>query len=277
MKKYSKEPTSKPPEPELPNSGTPKTIRQVQYQLDELKDKVMDVLSSPSQHKFESFVRGACTILDQGDYVKFELSTTYKRLQEIIIKKPTNRKRIQKGGELTAEWAQSVIKEREYKAAEKEANKEARMLRIIANKEKKEQKAAWVAWRAKERTRKKAIKEFQGVLGAPELYKEHTPPAFPEPRKEPNKPTTQENEYISPYTPTLSQELVIWGDIIYGEEQKGKEKEEEEESDGESEENFITLNIDRDIGYASDSGDSINSKVSSLRSSLSDEEGYFVL
>ncbi|KAH8800765.1 hypothetical protein F5884DRAFT_890438 [Xylogone sp. PMI_703] len=115
--------------------------------MDELKDKVMDVLSSPSQRKFESFIKGTHTVLEEGEFTKFELSTIHERLKDIITRKLQNRRRLQKGGELTAEWATSAKEEKEHKLAEKEANKEARMLKKIANQEKKEQKAAWVAWR----------------------------------------------------------------------------------------------------------------------------------
>ncbi|RFU29544.1 hypothetical protein B7463_g6796, partial [Scytalidium lignicola] len=172
MAKYAKKDAKKLKEPELPKPGTPQTIRQVQYQLDQLGPKVMELLSSPSQRKFDSFQRGVQRALDEGHLATVERDLAYQRIEQVIAKKPSNRKRVQKG-ELTAEYAQSIIREKECKTAKKAANKEARMLRQTANKEKKEQKAAWVAWRVSERLRKTAIKELpRGVVGEPALYKE---------------------------------------------------------------------------------------------------------
>ncbi|RFU30219.1 hypothetical protein B7463_g6116, partial [Scytalidium lignicola] len=255
---------------ELPTPGTPQTIRQVQYQLDELRPKIMEVLSSPSQHKFESFQRGTQIVLDEGEYTIFHRDTIYQRLQEVVTKKPTNRKRIQKGGELTADWARSVIIERERKAIEKAANKEARMLRQIVNKKKKEQKAAWVAWRAKERLRKKAIKELSSnMLGEPNLYKEHTPPPFPEPGKELIEAKSTVILTEDQYKP---QGIVIY-DSVSTEVKEVVEQKGEQEMEQEEEEDFICFNLSANMEYNYDSSDS----ESSLGSGDSDEEGYFVL
>ncbi|RFU31616.1 hypothetical protein B7463_g4740, partial [Scytalidium lignicola] len=173
-------------EPELRVPGTPTTIRQVQYQLRELKPKIIDLLSSPSQRKFDSFARGSELILDENELTKLKRDMAYRRIQDLITRKPSNRKRLQQGGELTGEAVQAKIEEKERKEAQKAANKEAIMLRQIANKERREQKAAWVAWRKKESLRKKAIKQLpRGVEGEPVLYKEHIPPPFIEPGKEP--------------------------------------------------------------------------------------------
>ncbi|RFU35529.1 hypothetical protein B7463_g805, partial [Scytalidium lignicola] len=113
--------------------------------MDKLKGKVMDILSSSSQWKFKSFIKGIHAILEEGEYVKFQLSIIHERLKDIITKKPHNCKRLQKGGELTALWATAAKEEKEHKEAEKETKKEVKMLQKIANQGKKEQKAAWVA------------------------------------------------------------------------------------------------------------------------------------
>ncbi|RFU27302.1 hypothetical protein B7463_g9060, partial [Scytalidium lignicola] len=76
--------------------------------------------------------------------------------------------------------------EKDRKEVQKAANKEVRILHQIANKERKNQKAAWVAWHKKEAFRKKAIKQLpRGVMGVLKLYKEYTLPPFIELGKEP--------------------------------------------------------------------------------------------
>ncbi|RFU34004.1 hypothetical protein B7463_g2338, partial [Scytalidium lignicola] len=88
-------------------------------------------------------------------------------MKDLVTKKPSNRKRLQKGGELTDEQALSMKQEKECKEVQKAANKE-------------------VAWRKKEVLRKKAIKQLPySVIGVLELYKEYTLPPFIEPGKEP--------------------------------------------------------------------------------------------
>lgn len=292
MRKYMKTtPTAKEviKEPELPTLGTPTTVRQVQYQLGELKPKVMDLLSSPSQRKFDSFTRGTETVLDENEFTQFDRDIAYRRLAELVAKKPSNRKRLQKGGQLSGRDAQAAIEAKERKDAEKAANKEARMLRQIANKERKEQKTAWVAWRKKESLRKKAIKQLpRGVIGEPVLYKEHTPPPFLEPGKEPvdQKPSvlpaidSAENLFHrSPHTPV---QHIIRTSLTKLEPQQEQEQEQEQElqqgelSDG-SEESYIRLDLEGEIGYDStDSDDSSKSSDSSDSDELSGG-GYFKL
>ena len=96
MDKYSKLEQKKEvmKELELLKSGIPKTVRQVQYQLDGWKSKVMDILSSPSRREFESFKRGTQAVLYKGEFVRFEKDNTYIRLAEVMTKKLTNRKRV---------------------------------------------------------------------------------------------------------------------------------------------------------------------------------------
>ncbi|RFU34833.1 hypothetical protein B7463_g1435, partial [Scytalidium lignicola] len=234
--------------------------------MDKLKDKVMDILSSPSQRKFESFIKGIHAILEEGEYVKFQLFITHERLKDIITKKPHNRKRLQKGGELTASLATAAKEEKEF------------------NQEKKEQKAAWVAWCKKERLRKKALKELKGVLGLLELYKEYTPLLFPEPRKEVpslEPPNTGLNTQFGPSEEvnilpqgreTIQGAIPVQVWTSFGVTRKEEEEEEEEE--------YISLNIGGDDDYEStdsESSDSINSMLASSESDISEEGEYFVL
>jgi hypothetical protein len=282
MKKYVKdEPQAMVKEPELPTPGTPTTIRQVQYQLGEFKPKIMDLLSSPSQRKFDSFTRGSESILDESELIRLERDIAYRQIQNLVAKKPSNRKRLQRGGELTQEQAQAMKQEKDHKEVQKAANKEARMLRQIANKERKVQKAAWVAWRKKEALRKKAIKQLpRGVMGVPELYKEHTPPPFIEPGKEPvdQKPSVTAtidlaDIPLSRPSQTPAQQLIRTS-FAKPELPEELQQEEEEEKGGVSDasmESYIRLDLEGEIGYSSsnssDSGDSSNSEEL-------DETGY---
>ncbi|RFU28814.1 hypothetical protein B7463_g7527, partial [Scytalidium lignicola] len=237
--------------------------------MDKLKDKVIDILSSPSQQKFKSFIKSTYTILEEGEYVKFQLFITHEKLKDIITKKLHNRKRLQKEEKLTTSWATAVKEEKEYKEAEKETKKEVKMLQKIANQEKKE---------------KKALKELKGVLGLLELYKEYTPPPFPELRKEVpglEPPNTGLNTQFGPSEEvnilpqgreTIQGAIPVQVRTSFGVTRKEEEEEEEEE--------YISLNIGGDNDYEStdsESSDSINSMLASSESDISEEEEYFVL
>ncbi|RFU27084.1 hypothetical protein B7463_g9251, partial [Scytalidium lignicola] len=172
--------------------------------------------------------------------------------------------------------------EKERKAAEKEANKEARMLCQLANKEKKEQKAAWVVWRKKESLRKKAIKQLpRGIMGAPELYKEHTPPPFIELGKDPvdQKPSvtpTVDSTELPLYRPPQTPVRNLFRTSFARPEPKEEEQEQEQQqrqADESEEEDFIRLDLEGEFGYSNSSSES----ECSLNSSVSDKEDYYVL
>ncbi|RFU27548.1 hypothetical protein B7463_g8791, partial [Scytalidium lignicola] len=147
------------------------------------------------------------------------------------------------------------------------------------NKEKKAQKAAWVAWCKKESQRKKAIKQLpRGVIGVFKLYKEYTPPSFIEPSKEPikQKPLVtliidlrEPPLYSTPQTPINYPIRTSFAkpELQEQEQQPGQEMEESEEED------FLRLDIEGEFGYSSTSSES----ECSLNSSISDEEDYYVL
>ncbi|RFU33217.1 hypothetical protein B7463_g3122, partial [Scytalidium lignicola] len=161
------------------------------------------------------------------------------------------------------------------------------MLRQIANKERKDQKAAWVAWRKKEALRKKAIKQLpRGVTGVPELYKEHTPPPFIKPGKEPvnQKPSVTPTAdiadiplYRPPQTPVQQLVRTSFARPEPLEELQQEQEQEQEHEGGVSDasmESYIRLDLEGEIGYNSsnfsDSGDSSDSEEL-------DESGYVKL
>jgi superfamily II DNA or RNA helicase len=81
---------------------------------------------------------------------------------------------------LTKRYAQELIETKERREAEKERNKEARMLQQMVRKEAKELKSQGIIARRCERSRKKALQEvIQGDIGAGHLYIE-----VPDPEKE---------------------------------------------------------------------------------------------
>ncbi|RFU28109.1 hypothetical protein B7463_g8212, partial [Scytalidium lignicola] len=155
---------------------------------------------------------------------------------------------------------------------------------------KRNQKAVWVAWRKKESHRKKAIKQLpHGIVGVPALYKEHTPPSFPEPGKEPIDQklavTSTVNLLEIPLhkPPQISIQHTIRTSFARPElqeekqqvEQQVEQQEQQQEGEGSegSEESFIPLDLEGEFGYSCASSDS----DSSSSSGDSSEEGYYKL
>jgi hypothetical protein len=91
------------------------------------------------------------------------------RLQ--MTRKPYNRKRVQKGGELTAEVAHHMIAEKEAKEKEAAIRKETTMLKRIANRERIELHRLGVECRRAERIRRRYVRELEeGDRGSAHLF-----------------------------------------------------------------------------------------------------------
>jgi hypothetical protein len=158
MAKYMKEPASK--EPTLPTLPvTPRTTKEFRTKWSELQPKIVDQLSSPTQRKFDSVQRGLHRILDDSDMTQIEKDMIYSRLSEVVRKKPTSRRRVQKGGELTTEQAQEQIAAKEALERSKWAKRLERAKRIKANKERRERHQAGVHARRIERLRKAELRK----------------------------------------------------------------------------------------------------------------------
>ena len=172
MKKYNKsQPKEDPSLPELPEPRTPQTVRQVEKKLGRLGPKIRAGLSSPSHQEFDSLERGTTLVLYEGEIHKVERDLLYRRVEEHTKKLPTSRKRIQKGGELTGDYAQKLLDEKDKKEAEKKANSEAKALQKIVNQEKKQLHAKGVHARRIERLRKQELEKIlPGDIGASHLY-----------------------------------------------------------------------------------------------------------
>ena len=173
MKKYAKSQSQlkEEPEPELPEPRTPRTIRQVEKKLDKLGYKIRAGLSSPSRQEFDSLERGTTLVLYEGEIHKVERDLLYRRVEEHTKKLPTSRKRIQKGGELTGDYAQGLLNEKDKKEADKRANAEAKALQKIVNQERKQLHAEGVIARRIEKLRKQELEKIlPGDIGASHLY-----------------------------------------------------------------------------------------------------------
>jgi hypothetical protein len=158
MAKYMKEPASK--EPTLPTLPvTSRTTKEFRTKWSELQPKIVDQLSSPTQRKFDSVQRGLHRILDDSDMTQIEKDMIYSRLSEVVRKKPTSRRRVQKGGELTTEQAQEQIAAKEALERSKWAKRLERAKRIKANKERRERHQAGVHARRIERLRKAELRK----------------------------------------------------------------------------------------------------------------------
>jgi hypothetical protein len=158
MAKYMKEPASK--ETTLPTlPATPRTTKEFRTKWSELQPKIIDQLSSPTQRKFDSIQRGLHRILDDSDMTQIEKDMVYSRLSEVVRKKPTSRRRVQKGGELTAEHAQELIQAKDVLERAKWAKRVERAKRIKANKERRERHQAGVHARRIERLRKAELRK----------------------------------------------------------------------------------------------------------------------
>jgi len=159
MAKYMKEPASKK-EPTLPTlPTTPRTTKEFRAKWSELQPKIVDQLSSPTQRKFDSVQRGLHRILDDSDMTQIEKDMIYSRLSEVVRKKPTSRRRVQKGGELTTEQAQEQIAAKEALERGKWAKRLERAKRIKANKDRRERHQAGVHARRIERLRKAELRK----------------------------------------------------------------------------------------------------------------------
>lgn len=155
----------------LPDPQTPKTARQVERKLQKLKSKVNNIFSSPSRAEFDSFQRGAINLLDEGELVQFERDTLYQRLEHHTKRAPHNKNRLQRGGQLTGEYAQELIRQKDQKRAEKEAKVQQRLVQKEATRIKKELYILGVQSRNLERSRKKVLKGLSlDDIGASHLF-----------------------------------------------------------------------------------------------------------
>ena len=79
--------------------------------------------------------KGVDQLLAQGDVDSMHVKVLGEKIRLHMTKKPYNRRRVQKGGELTAEMAYQLIEEKTVKEKEKARKKETTMLKRIAKKE----------------------------------------------------------------------------------------------------------------------------------------------
>jgi len=89
-------------------------------------------------------------------------------VEEIITRKPHNRKRIQNGGRLTAEEAQAIIEKKDREKARKEAEAQEKIIETIRKREEKAFHRTGVTARRCERLRREVLENgdiFPGDRG----------------------------------------------------------------------------------------------------------------
>jgi hypothetical protein len=187
MAKYEKECTPKPALPQLPPQ-TPCTTHEFRTGWANIQSKLQNQLSSPTQRKFNSIERGLQSLLDLSDIVQTERDTLYTRISHITSKKPISRRRVQRGGELTAEYAQQLIQNKDQERRQRYTKQLARAQRIAANKAKKELYRAGVIHRRIERIRRRVIQEAE----IHDIGLSHLTILIPDPEKEAKEAAQQE-------------------------------------------------------------------------------------
>ena len=154
----------------LPVPKTPRTTHEFRAKWSSIQPQILDLLSSPSRRHFGSIERGLQNVLDVSDITQAERNLLYIRVNEVIRKKPTSRRRIQRGGELNAEYAQGLIREKEKKRSEKYTNRLALARTRTKNRVKRELNQLGVINRRLERSRVKTLKQvLPNDLGASHL------------------------------------------------------------------------------------------------------------
>jgi hypothetical protein len=83
-------------------------------------------LSSPSQRQFDLIERGLQSLLNVSDITRVERDLLYTRVAEVVRKKPTIRRRVAKGGEMTTLHAHAIIEARDRKEKAKWEKQAAR-------------------------------------------------------------------------------------------------------------------------------------------------------
>jgi hypothetical protein len=184
MSKYMKEATPEPPAlPDLPPPATPRTTHEFRAKWSNLQPKLQNLqnqLSSPSQRQFDSIERGLQSLLNVSDITQVERDLLYTRVAEVIRKRPTIRRRVAKGGEMTVSHAHAIIEARDRKEKAKWEKQAARAQRIAKNKRKRELHELGVLHRRLERLRVKSLKQ----VNSNDVGASHLTVPIPDPEKE---------------------------------------------------------------------------------------------
>jgi ribosomal 50S subunit-associated protein YjgA (DUF615 family) len=181
MSKYMKEATPEPLAlPDLPPPATPRTTHEFRAKWSNLQPKLQNQLSSPSQRQFDSIERGLQSLLNVSDITRVERDLLYTRVAEVVRKRPTIRRRVAKGGEMTVSHAQALIEARDRKEKAKWEKQAARAQRIAKNKRKRELHELGVLHRRLERLRVKSLKQ----VDSNDVGASHLTVPIPDPEKE---------------------------------------------------------------------------------------------
>jgi hypothetical protein len=159
MKIYAPPENPKPDLPTLPR--TPTRFQHAEYGLHHWRDKIVNILSSPSREPFESWARGTEKVLASGELTVLQHNALATKVQNQQKAKYRNRNVLQKNGVMTAEeaWAKKEANQAKRKAILNK--KRATLIRVTRNKIKNDLKARGVIARRRERERKKAVEALE--------------------------------------------------------------------------------------------------------------------
>jgi hypothetical protein len=139
--------------PQLP----PLTFSESERDLQRWKNKIPDLLSSPSRPQFQNWIKGTEEVLIQGQLKDLEHSILEQRVQEQRQSRSSSRRTLKTGGPLTANEARYLQAQKVEKEIAKEAKKAIRALKSQAIQARKVLHQAGIQARKEERARKKAV------------------------------------------------------------------------------------------------------------------------
>jgi hypothetical protein len=183
-----------PPEPpqELPGLyNTPRKFSDAKTSLTQLQqDLEHKDLSSPTQGRISSVVKGTSSLLEYSALVKLQLEQSRAQAKAQQLKKTRSRRKLQKSGVLTVEQAHAQIAEKEAQEKAIKEKKRQSLLRRTTNKIKNEYKDRGVIARREERFRKQKVKELRSSIVG--IGNSLIPPELLEPIPDPEKDLTKE-------------------------------------------------------------------------------------
>jgi hypothetical protein len=157
--KQKGEVTKEPSLPEHPKQPlTPKKPRDSIYGLEEWREKVRPLMSSPSQGKWDSFERGTKCVLHNAQMTEFENNAIRTAQLKAEAKGGSSKRKLRQGGAMTAEEARHLKREKAEKRIREDIAKVITAQRIAFNKEKNIAQKSGVEWRKRDKENREALK-----------------------------------------------------------------------------------------------------------------------
>jgi hypothetical protein len=158
-KKTGAEEASQANPPELPlQPRTPKKPRDTLYALEDWREKVRPLMSSPSQEKWDSFERGTKSVLHNAQLTEFENTAVRAAQLKEQNKGGSSKRKLRKGGAMTAEEARRLKREKAEKRVKEDMARTMTQERIAFNKEKNLAQKSGIEWRKREKENREEIR-----------------------------------------------------------------------------------------------------------------------